>query len=95
VVDAGAAAGAVDEPDPLEADAEEPSLLDEAAESDDEPEDALESLLLSLLDADFLALPYPSANQPPPLKEIAGAETTRSSEPPQCGHSVISGSENF
>jgi hypothetical protein len=30
-----------------------------------------------------LALPYPSAYQPPPLKEMAGAERTRSMCPPQ------------
>jgi len=42
-----------------------------------------------------LALPYPSAYQPPPLKEIAGAEITRLRLPPQWGHPVISASENF
>ena len=42
-----------------------------------------------------LAEAYPSAYQPPPLKAIAGAETTRSSVPPQWGQIVISGSENF
>lgn len=42
-----------------------------------------------------LALPYPSAYQPPPLKAMAGAEITRSMGPPQWGHVVISGSENF
>ena len=41
------------------------------------------------------AFPYPSANQPPPLNEIAGADITRSSSPPHFGQTVISGSENF
>jgi hypothetical protein len=41
------------------------------------------------------AEPYPSAYQPPPLSEKAGAESTRTNTPPQCGHVVISGSENF
>ena len=56
---------------------------------------ALESLPDSLFDALGAELPYPSAYQPPPLKEIAGAEMTRSSGPPQCGQMVISVSENF
>ena len=60
---------------------------------------ALESLELSLFEpplaADGFFEPYPSANQPPPLNCIAGAEITRSSLPPQCGHTVISASENF
>ncbi len=42
-----------------------------------------------------LAEPYPSAYQPPPFSENAGAEMTRFSDPPQCGQIVISGSENF
>ncbi len=42
-----------------------------------------------------LAEPYPSAYQPPPFNENAGAEMTRFSAPPQCGQVVISGSENF
>jgi len=41
------------------------------------------------------AEPYPSAYQPPPFSEKAGAESTRASAPPQCGQAVISGSENF
>lgn len=41
------------------------------------------------------AEPYPSAYQPPPLSAKAGAESTRVNAPPQCGHVVISGSENF
>ena len=87
-----AAAGAVVDPDPLEAGAAAVSLLDAL---DDSADAALASPLPSLLEADGLALPYPSANQPPPLKEMAGAETTRSNGPPQSGHSVISGSEYF
>jgi hypothetical protein len=39
--------------------------------------------------------PYPSAYQPPPFIEKAGAEMTRFNSPPQCGQVVISGSENF
>jgi len=39
--------------------------------------------------------PYPSAYQPPPFIEKAGAEITRFNSPPQCGQVVISGSENF
>ena len=42
-----------------------------------------------------LAEAYPSAYQPPPFMENAGAEMTRFSSPPQCGQIVISGSENF
>lgn len=38
---------------------------------------------------------YRSLYQPPPLNCTAGAEITRSSVPPQAGHVVISGSENF
>jgi hypothetical protein len=56
-VAAGAGADEVDAPDPLEAAAVELSLLDEAADSDDEPDDALMSPLPSLFDADGLALP--------------------------------------
>jgi len=50
--------------------------------------------LLSLPDFG-LALPYPSAYQPPPLKATAGAERTRSRGSLQKGQTVISGSENF
>jgi hypothetical protein len=61
------------------------------AESDDFPS---EPPLLS--PPDFgLALPYPSAYHPPPLKETAGAEMTRSRGPLQKGQTVISASENF
>ncbi len=56
----------------------------------------LSPLLVSLDPAAAgFALPYPSANQPPPLNEIAGAEITRSNAPPHFGQIVISGSENF
>ena len=48
----------------------------------------------SELDAGFTD-PYPSAYQPPPFIENAGAEITRFSSPPQCGQTVISRSENF
>jgi len=92
--DAGAEAGAAEA---LEVDAGDESLLAEAAAATEGTSDEVvpPSLLLSLLDADGLALPYPSAYQPPPLKAIAGAEMTRSSRPPQCGQTVISVSENF
>jgi hypothetical protein len=49
----------------------------------------------SVEEAAGFAEPYPSAYQPPPFKEKAGAEMTRLSAPPQCGQDVISGSENF
>jgi len=39
--------------------------------------------------------PYPSLYHPPPAKWTAGAVMVRSSTPPQCGQTVISGSENF
>ena len=55
VVDAGA--GAVDEPDPLDAGAEGLSLPEEEVESDDAPADAPASPLLSPFLADRLALP--------------------------------------
>jgi len=68
------------------------SLFEEPEASMDDTDEPPESpfFSLSLLDADGLAFPYPSLNQPPPLKEMAAAETTRSNKPPQCGHSVIS-----
>jgi hypothetical protein len=46
-------------------------------------------------EAGFLAEEYRSAYHPPPLNDTAGAVTTRSSVPLQCGQIVISGSENF
>jgi hypothetical protein len=46
-------------------------------------------------DAGFLAEEYRSAYHPPPLNDTAGAVSTRSSVPLQCGQIVISGSENF
>jgi hypothetical protein len=83
VVDEEEAAGAAGV-DVLEAGvlAESP-LDDEAPASLEEPAELPESLLLSLLDGAGLALPYPSAYQPPPLKAMAGAVMTRSSLPPQ------------
>ena len=60
-----------------------PSLFAGAGESADELLVLPESPLDSLLDAAGLTLPYPSLNQPPPLNEMAGAEITRSSAPPQ------------
>ena len=38
---------------------------------------------------------YRSAYHPPPLNCTAGADSSFSSLPPQCGHSISSGSENF
>ena len=38
---------------------------------------------------------YRSLYHPPPEKCTAGAFSVRSSAPPQCGHAVSSGSENF
>jgi hypothetical protein len=61
-------------------------VLLELAE-EDEVELSLKELCLAWL--------YPSLYHPPPLKEMAAAEMTRVSSPPQCGHCVISGSENF
>ena len=48
-----------------------------AAAVEDEVLPSLEELAAGLAEA------YPSAYQPPPLKAIAGAETTRCSVPPQ------------
>jgi hypothetical protein len=80
VLAAGAEAGAE-----AEAEAEESPLVEPAAGAvaDSPPAGA------------GFAEPYPSAYQPPPLSEKAGAESTRTNTPPQCGHVVISGSENF
>ena len=58
-------------------------LEEEEAEEFDEPV------------AGFLAEEYRSAYHPPPLNDTAGAVSTRSSVPLQCGQIVISGSENF
>jgi hypothetical protein len=69
-------------------------LLDDEDESDEE---LLELVLLSLLPAFDPPFDdeYRSAYQPPPLNCTAGADSSFSSLPPQCGHSVSSGSENF
>jgi hypothetical protein len=97
-VDGAAAAAGVD---PLDAAAGDPSLLepdvspDPDPDPDSDPAELPDSPLLSPPLAPGFALPYPSAYQPPPLKLIAGAEITRSSEPPQKGQTVISASENF
>jgi hypothetical protein len=66
---------------------------DDPPESD-EPEDPEAAPLLSL-EAFGFALEYKSAYHPPPLKLTAGAESTLSKCPLQCGQIVISGSENF
>jgi hypothetical protein len=55
----------------------------------------LEEDVLDELAAGFLEEEYRSAYHPPPLNDTAGADTTRSSVPLQCGQIVISGSENF
>jgi hypothetical protein len=86
--DEGAAAGAV--AGVVEVAVDELSLLLELPLLVDLPE-----LPLPWLEDFGLALPYPSAYHPPPLKETAGAERTRSSLPAQWGQTVISGSENF
>ena len=97
VLDVAGAAGAVVALGALGVEAGFDSLPDAAEASLDGAAVVPESPLPSLasLDDDGLALAYPSLNQPPPLKEMAAAETTRSSGPPQYGHSVISASENF
>lgn len=91
---AGALAGLLSElPD------EAPPEPGEAPPEDAPPESPLleepEELAASDLPAGFFAEEYRSAYQPPPLNDTAGALSTRSSLPPQCGHTVISGSENF
>jgi len=60
----------------------------------DPPAEAADALLLSPEPFGF-GLEYRSEYHPPPLKLTAGAESTRSRCPLQCGQIVISGSENF
>lgn len=83
-------------------DEEEDVVEDEVDEVDEAAgADSLEGPVLagvSLLASPELfgfALEYKSEYHPPPLKLTAGAESTRSRCPLQCGQIVISGSENF
>ncbi len=88
---AGAAAGGAAPPSPAGLLL---SLVEESPdeESPDEESPDEDSPLPEFAD---LADEYKSLYQPPPLKLIAGAVSTRSSIPPQCGQTVISVSENF